>query len=411
VSTAPEPIKSGEDYGESAAGRLRVPITRPSLGEAETQALLRPLETGWVVQGPHVSAFEDRFANYIGAEHAVATTSCTTALHLAMALVGLKPGQEVIVPAFTWVSTANVVEYMGATPRFCDVDLTTFNIDVGRIEEMINERTVGIIAVHLFGLCAEMGPVREVAQGHDLWVVEDAACAFGAWQDGAHAGTLGDLGAFSFHPRKSITTGEGGMLTTASEDWSEEARSLRDHGGDRTDLSRHEEPRGFLLSDFSRLGYNYRMTDLQGALGCAQMDRADEILDERRRRAAIYDEELRAFDWLAPPITPEGNVHGYQSYVSLFRPEEPSLENLDGLSERRNRVMAEMEDRGIATRQGTHAAALTSYYAKKYGIERDRFPRSAIAERLSLALPLYPDMTDEEQDLVISELRRAYEAP
>jgi dTDP-4-amino-4,6-dideoxygalactose transaminase len=410
VSTVPDPTKTGDDFGESAARRLRVPITRPSLGEEEAQALLRPLETGWVVQGPHVSEFEERFAGYIGAEHGVASTSCTTALHLATAILGLKPGQEVIVPAFTWVSSANVVEYMGATPVFCDIDLATFNVDVGRIEQLITERTAGIMAVHLFGLCAEMGPLEEIAREHELWIVEDAACGFGAWQGGRHAGTFGDIGAFSFHPRKSITTGEGGMLTTASLDWAEEARALRDHGGDRTDLSRHEDPRGFLLSDFSRLGYNYRMTDLQAALGCAQMDRADEILDERRRRAAIYDDQLRNLDWLVTPSTPEDNVHGYQSYVCLFRPEEPTLENLDRLGERRNRVMAEMEDRGIATRQGTHAAALTAYYAGKYGIARDQFPRSAIAERLSLALPLFPDMTDEEQELVISELRRAFEA-
>jgi dTDP-4-amino-4,6-dideoxygalactose transaminase len=200
------------------------------------------------------------------------------------------------------------------------------------------------------------------------------------------------------------------MLTTADPEWAEQARELRDHGADRTDLERHEQPRGFLLSDFSRLGYNYRMTDLQGALGCAQLDRADEILDERRRRAAIYDDELRAYDWLVPPVTPEDNVHGYQSYACLFRPEEPTLEKLDALSEKRNDLMAEMEDRGIATRQGTHAAALTSYYATKYGITREQFPRSAIAERLSLALPLYPDMSDEEQELVLTELRSAFEA-
>ena len=158
-------------------------------------------------------------------------------------MLGLKPGDEVIVPAFTWVSTANVVEYMGATPRFCDVDLDTFNIDVAQIEALIGPNTVGIIPVHLFGLCADMDAVNAIARRHGLWVLEDAACAFGAWQHGRHAGTLGDLGAFSFHPRKSITTGEGGMLTTARADWDELARSLRDHGADRSDLDRHASPR------------------------------------------------------------------------------------------------------------------------------------------------------------------------
>jgi perosamine synthetase len=396
--------------GLEFAAALRVPIVKPSIGSEEADLVRESIESGWVVQGPRVAEFEREFASYIGSDRAAATTSCTTALHLAVAILGLKPGDEVIVPAFTWVATANVVEYMGATPRFCDVDLETFNLDVAQLESLVGERTVGIIPVHLFGLCAEMGPVLKLGDRHGLWVVEDAACALGAWQDGRHAGTFGDLGAFSLHPRKSITTGEGGMLTTQRAEWDEEARSLRDHGADLSDLRRHEEPQAFLLSDFNRLGYNYRMTDLQGALGCAQMKRVDWVLDERRRRAAHYDEALGEHDWLATPVVPEGNTHGYQSYVCLFRPEEPSLDSLDRLWERRNAVMTQMERRGIATRQGTHAAALTAYYSERYGIDRRDFPAAAIAERLSLALPLYPDMTDEEQELVLAELRSAFEA-
>jgi dTDP-4-amino-4,6-dideoxygalactose transaminase len=261
----------------------------------------------------------------------------------------------------------------------------------------------------MFGLCAPMEAVNRLAKHHGLWVLEDAACGFGAWQNGHHAGTLGDIGAFSFHPRKSITTGEGGMLTTDRADWADAARELRDHGADRSDLSRHEKPRGFLLSDFHRLGYNYRMTDIQAALGCAQMDRADSILDERRRRAAIYDQALADLDWLALPGVPDGDVHGYQSYVCLFRPEEPELEGLEKLSGWRNRLMGAMEDRGIATRQGTHAAALTAYYSKRYALRPEQFPQAALAEGLSLALPLYPGMTDAEQELVVTELVRAFE--
>jgi perosamine synthetase len=396
--------------GEAAARALRVPITKPSFGAEEADALREPLESGWIVQGPRVAEFEESFADYVGAEHAVATTSCTTALHLAVAILGLKPGDEVIVPAFTWVSTANVVEYMGATPRFCEIELDTFNIDPARIEELVGPNTVGIIPVHLFGLCADMDAVNAIASKHGLWTVEDAACALGALQGGQHAGTFGDLAGFSFHPRKSITTGEGGMLTTASEEWKEAAESLRDHGAGKSDLARHEQPFGFLLSDFDRLGYNYRMTDLQGALGCAQLERADWILDERRRRAARYDEALSGLEWLATPRVPEGDVHGYQSYVCLFRPEEPTLDNLDRLGDARNRVMATMERNGIATRQGTHAAALTAFYSEKYGIGAKDFPVSAFAERLSLALPLYPDMTDADQELVVSELLDAYGA-
>jgi len=396
--------------GEAAAEALRVPITKPAFGDAEIEAVAEPLRRGWVVQGPAVQEFEEGFGGYIGAEHSVATTSCTTALHLAVAILGLKPGDEVIVPGFTWVSTANVVEYMGATPVFVDIDLATFNIDTEAAEAAVTDKTVGIIPVHLFGLCAEMGPVNQLARAKGLWVVEDAACALGAWQEGKHAGTLGDIGAFSFHPRKSITTGEGGMLTTGNAQWEAAARSLRDHGADRTDLARHENPKSFLLSGFNVLGYNYRMTDLQGALGVAQLARVDEVLDGRRDRAARFDEAIAGIDWLDAPIVPEGDVHGYQSYVCLFRPEEPSLEGLDALYERRNDMMIRMEDRGIATRQGTHAAALTSFYVDRYGLSREDVPRSAIAEKLSLALPLYPDMTDSEQDLVLEELVAAFEA-
>jgi len=385
-----------------------VPIVKPPLGEEEARSVLRPLEKGWIVQGPEVAAFEETFAAYAEVGHAVATTSCTTALHLAVAILGLKPGDEVIVPAFTWVSTANVVEYMGATPVFVDVDLETFNIDTAAIEAAVTPRTVGMIPVHLFGLCAEMEAIGAIAREHELWTVEDAACALGAWQGDRHAGGFGEIGAFSFHPRKSITTGEGGMLTTSNLEWSETARSLRDHGADRTDLERHEASGAFLLDDFNRLGFNYRMTDLQAALGRAQMDRLEWVLGERRRRAALYDEALADLDWIVPPVVPEGNTHGYQSYVCLFTPDEPGLENLEDMSKRRNALMGRMEAHGVATRQGTHAAALTGYYADKYGLDAERFPNAAIAERLSLALPLYPDMTDDDQELVLEELMAAF---
>src|SRR6185436_6919079 len=187
--------------------RMKIPITRPFFGEEERRALVAPLDTGWVVQGPEVDRFEKAFAAYAGARHAMATTSCTTALHLAVAALGLKPGDEVIVPGFTWVATPNVVEHMGATPVFCDIDLATFNIDVSRIERLITKNTVGIMPVHLFGLAADMDQVLAIARKHSLWVVEDAACGFAASYRGRHVGTFGDAGCFSFHPRKSITTG------------------------------------------------------------------------------------------------------------------------------------------------------------------------------------------------------------
>jgi dTDP-4-amino-4,6-dideoxygalactose transaminase len=387
--------------------RTAIPITRPYIGPEELAAVQRPLESGWLVQGPFVKEFEDKFGRFVGAEHSVATTSCTTALHIAVAAMGLKPGDEVIVPGFTWVATANVVEYMGARPVFVDIDLATFNIDVAQLEAAVTPRTVGIIPVHLFGLPADMGPILELARRRGLWTIEDAACGFGAWYEGSHVGTLGDLGCFSFHPRKSITTGEGGMVTTNHAGLAATLRSLRDHGASRSDLERHEQPASYLLADYDLLGYNVRMTDVQGAVGSVQMDRAEWILAERHRCAAAYDALLGDFDWLELPATPPGGVHGYQSYVCLFRPAPPTLKSVGALRERRNRLMADLEADGIATRQGTHAAFMQSFYARKYQIPVESLPSSYLADRLSLSLPMYPGMTEAELETVAAALARA----
>lgn len=392
------------------ATRTTIPITKPVFGAAELRAVQVPLEDGWVVQGPQVARFEERLGEYVGAPHAVATSSGTTALHVAVAALGVEPGDEVIVPGFTWIATANVVEHRGGRAVFCDVDLETFNLDVESLDSLVTPRTVGVIPVHLFGLAADLDAVLALARRHGLWVVEDCACSLGGWYKGRHTGTLGDAGSFSFHPRKSITTGEGGMITTARDDLAELSRSLRDHGASRSDHARHVEAGGFLLSAYDQLGFNFRLTDIQGALGCAQLDRVDEVLDARRARAERYDELLAGLEWLRPPKTPDGLVHGYQAYVCLFAPEEPTMDNVERLHERRNALMTELERRGIATRQGTHAPVLSGLYARRYGLRPQHFPRSVIADRLSLALPLYPQLTDGEQDTVVAELRSVYEA-
>lgn len=388
---------------------MKIPITKTFFGPEELRAVQLPLESGWVVQGPYVGQFEQRFSAFTGSRFSVATSSCTTALHIAVAALGLKPGDEVIVPAFTWVSTANVVEYMGARPLFCDIDLRTFNINTNHIEALVTPRTVGIIPVHLFGMCADMEPIQKIAQKHGLWVVEDAACAFGARYRGSHVGTFGEMGCFSFHPRKSITTGEGGMITTGREDLARLACCLRDHGASRSDLARHREDAAFLLAEYNHLGYNYRMTDIQGALGCAQMERAEWILSERSRRARLYDEMLAKVRWLETPAVPDGFVHGYQAYVCLFRPEEPTLRNVDRMHRQRNELMKRLEAKGIATRQGTHAPVILDYYAEKYGLRADQFPNAYFGDRLSLTLPLYVQMTDEEHSAIVDEMRRTFE--
>jgi dTDP-4-amino-4,6-dideoxygalactose transaminase len=385
-----------------------IPITKPYFGDEELRAVQLPIKGGWVVQGKYVREFEEKFSAFTGVRYSIATTSCSTAMHVAVAALGLKPGDEVIVPAFTWVSTANVVEYMHAKPVFCDIDLRTFNIDTTRIESLITPQTVGIIPVHLFGLCADMGPILEIAKKHRLWVIEDAACGFGASYRGHHAGTFGEMGCFSFHPRKSITTGEGGMITTAQPDLDRLTRIFRDHGASRTDFDRDSMKSAFLLADFNHLGFNYRMTDIQGAMGCAQMKKAEWIISERSRRARLYDEMLIGVEWLEMTVVSEEYVHGYQAYVCLFRPEEPNMDNVMRLNQQRNELMAQLETKGIATRQGTHAPVIQGYYANKYGLRPEQFPNAYIADRLSLTLPLYVQLTEAEQALVISELKKTF---
>jgi perosamine synthetase len=386
-----------------------IPIAKPYFAEEERLAVQLPLETGWVVQGPHVKRFEGLVADVVGVPHAVATSSCTTALHLAVAALGIQPGDEVVVPAFTWVSTANVVEHLGGRAVFCDVDLETFNASPAAVESAVTDRTVGMIPVHLFGLCADLGPMIELARSRGLWVVEDAACALGSYYHGAHAGSQSDAGCFSFHARKMITTGEGGMVTTARDDVARLSRSLCDHGASRSDYQRHSDG-SLLLSEHELLGFNFRLTDIQGALGCAQMERVPWFLERRRELAARYDQALAGVDWLRTPTTPDGYVHSYQSYVCLFAPEEPSLANVDELHRLRNRLMTFLQERGIATRQGTHAAVLQDVYARKYELRPEDFPNAYFADRLTLALPLYPQLTDAEHETVVDALTRGWQA-
>ena len=278
----------------------QIQIASPSLGEEEWQALREPIESGWLTQGPKVAAFEKAFAALHGVKHAIAVTSATTGLHLALAALEIGPGDEVIVPAFTWVSTANVVIYCGATPVFVDVDRVTFNIDPKDLARRVTLRTKAIIPVHLFGLCADIDAVRAAIRP-DIKIVEDAACAAGAVWHGRAAGALGDLGVFSFHPRKSITTGEGGMVTTDNDKLAEQVKMLRNHGASVSEEERHHGPRPYILPDFDLLGFNYRMTDLQGAVGLVQLRKLDKFIDERARMAARYRTELTDLRWLRLP--------------------------------------------------------------------------------------------------------------
>lgn len=373
---------------------MRIPITRPSVGAEELEAVRGPIESGWLVQGPRVEAFESAVSAYAGAAHAVATTSCSTALHACLVALGIGAGDEVLVPAFTFVATANVVEYVGARPVFVDIDLGTFNMAAECLSELATSRTRAIIPVHLFGLAADMDAVMGFADERQLRVIEDAACAMGGWHRDRHAGTIGDAGCLSFHPRKSITTGEGGMVLTGSAELAKRLRALRDHGATVSDRVRHEEG-VFALPDYDMLGFNYRMTDLQGAIGVEQMKKLGWILDQKRALAKNYDEGLAGLTWITTPSAPRGSVHGYQAYVVLIAEDAP-------LS--RNELAARLQREGVSTRQGTHAVHTLGYYRDKYGLKPESCPNATAAERRSLALPLFPGMTPAEQDHVIEAI-------
>lgn len=383
---------------------FNVPIARTSLTEEEIASVLAPLRSGWLVQGPQVRAFEDAWSAFVGAKHSVAVTSCTTALHLSLAALGFGPGDEAIVPAFTWISTANVVEHLGGKVVFCDIDLDTFNINVEQAARLVTPRTKAILPVHLFGLAANMAPLLALAKQHGLWVVEDAACGFGSLLGGQHVGTFGDAGCFSFHPRKAITTGEGGMITTQSDQLADKLRRLRDHGAAMSDLQRHHGARPYLLADHPDAGYNQRMTDLQAALGVAQMKRADAILDERRALAARYDAAFAGLPWLRTPAKPAGTTHGYQSYPCLFQPEPVTAANVPQINAARNAWMDALLKAGISTRPATHAVHMLAFYRQKYGLSREDFPNAWAANDCSISPPLFHGMSVAEQDHVIAQV-------
>lgn len=372
-----------------------IQISLPATGEEEWQSVREPLVSGWLTQGPKVAAFEKAFSERHRVRHALATTSCTTALHLILAAMDIGPGDEVIVPAFTWVATANVILYCGATPVLADVERTTFNINPAEIARRITPRTRAIIAVHLFGLCADIGAIRAAAPG--IPIIEDAACAAGSSYKGTPAGALGLAAAFSFHPRKSITTGEGGMVTTNDGELAERCNQLRNHGASISEEQRHHGPRPYLLPEFNLLGFNYRMTDLQGAVGLVQLRRLDEFIDERQRWAEFYLAELSGIPWLRLPRAPENCRHGWQSFVCYV---DPALAPAP-----RNDLMEKLQASGISTRPGTHAVHMLGYYRSRFRFKHEDFPAARDCDRYSMAIPLHNRMSEGDYGYIVDTLK------
>jgi perosamine synthetase len=375
-----------------------IPITRPLMDEREADAARRVILSGWVTQGPEVAAFEREFAEFVGASFASAVSNCTTALHLALIAIGVKPGDEVITVSHSYIATANAVRYCGATPVFVDIDPHTFNLDPPQIEAAISPRTRAILCVHQMGMPCDLAAILSIARTHSLPVVEDAACAMGSeilW-DG-QVEKIGrprcDVACFSFHPRKVMSTGDGGMLTTANAEWDAKFKMLRQHGMSVSDNLRHSAPR-VIFERHSLFGYNYRMTDIQAAVGREQLKRLPAIVAQRRALASRYAELLSNNVGLTAPSEPSYARSNWQSYCV----------RLPSHCDQRT-VMQIMLDGGIATRRGI----MCSHREEPYVNVPLHMPlsHSEAAQDQCIILPLYPQMTTAEQEQVVAVLKKA----
>ena len=379
----------------------RIPLAKPYFDEQEEQGLARCLASRYVSQGQAVAEFEKKIVTLQGTGYALAVTSCTTALHLAVRALGLGLDDEIVVPSFTWVATAHAVEYSGAKVVFADIDSCTFNMTAQSLEAAISPRTKAVIVVHLFGQPAPMNEIMELARKYNLYVIEDAACALGAKIHGNYAGSIGDIGCFSFHPRKIITTGEGGMLVTNKAELAQKLAALRNHGATLTNSGANPgafgHPKGTTLAKFDTLGLNFRMCDIQGSMGCAQMDKLQMLLESRATQAGIYNQILANHsDVITPSVMPDSS-HVWQAYVVRIL----------GNKNRRDSIMAHMEQQGIESRAGTQAVHRLPYYVEKYGLTDDHCPNATLCEDTSLTLPLFYELTYNEQERVCTVLAEA----
>jgi len=344
-----------------------IKLAKPHVTKKALENIAEVLRSGNFVQGENVWHFEQELGKYLDVKHVVVVSSGTAALHLSLLALGIKPGDEVIVPAFTYPATANVVEIVGAKPELVDITLDDFCFDVSKIEAAINDRTKAIIPVHEFGQAADMDPILAIAKQHDLKIVEDAACALGTVYKGIKAGTFGNLGCFSFHPRKAITTGEGGAVVTDDQELAVKLRSLRNHG-----IS--------IVNDkinFEYAGLNYRMTDFQAVLGITQLNEIGHLIKHRIKMAEIYDEDLKNIDWIKTPIRIDDRRSVYQTYHIMV---EANIER-DGL-------ITALNKNGVETNIGAYALNMVNYYKEKYDYAEDSFDNAKKAYSKGLALPI-----------------------
>jgi dTDP-4-amino-4,6-dideoxygalactose transaminase len=374
-------------------------LTIPTIEEDDLQVVREVLKSGFLVQGPRVAAFEQELAAYVGTKYAVAVSNCTAALHLTLLALDIHSGDLVIVTTYSWVATANVIELCGAQPVFVDVQPDTFNMDPAKLDETMKRvmsnpetarRVKAILPVHTFGQMANMTAITKISEQYGVPVIEDAACALGAKWDERQAGTWGLMGCFSFHPRKAITTGEGGAITTNDDQLARKLRALRNHGLDPDSSS----------PEFILPGFNYRITEFQAAFGSSQMKKLDRIITARRRLAHHYNNLLEN-DPVLVPATPPQSFHVYQSYVVLL-PKEAAP--------RRAEIIRQLKKQGIETNIGTWHMPLTTYFRTRYDYHKGDFSVSDYIFDCTLTLPLHEFLTASEQETVIQELTRALKA-
>jgi perosamine synthetase len=370
-------------------------ISKPKVGEEEVAAVRSVLESGWLTQGPWVKKLEVAFADRHGVRYALACTSGTTALHLALMAIGVGPGDEVIVPAFTWIASANVVVHCGATPIFVDISPDTYNVDPEAVRAALSSRTKAVIAVHLFGLMADVRQLLDIVPAH-VAMIEDAACAAGASLNNRSAGSLGRIGCFSLHPRKSITCGEGGIVATGDEHVAQLVDAYRNHGAEVRPDVRDKESKPYELPDFRYFGFNYRLTDIQAAIAFVQLQKLDTFIAERKALALQYDESLRNISWLNTPTCPDGYGHALQAYVVTVQ---------DGAPKSRDAMLEYLHSRGIGARPGTHSVVGLSAYRERFKTDPRSFPVATWMDCNSLALPLHNNMNSNDVERVAAAIR------
>jgi len=372
-----------------------VPLMRPWLGEEEVAAVREVILSGWICIGPKVAEFERRIAELVGAKHGVATTSATSALHLTMQCLGIGPGDEVIIPSFTCMANANAVIIAGATVKFADIQRTTYNLDPADVARRIGPRTKAIMMVDQIGLPADIDAFKAVADKHGVALFDDAATAFGAKYKGKYLGGHGIPCCYSFHPRKMITTGEGGMLMTDRDDWAERAKILRSTGASISDLKRHQA-KGALFQEYHESGYNYRLTDMQAAMGLVQLGKLDRMLTERAAQAKFYTEELSKLDEVIPPHVPAYATHAWSSYCIRLRPSSKVTAD---------EVVKRMAERNVSCRRGIQPLHYEPFFRDAW--KGEQFPETESAARETLFLPIFPGLTDKEMNQVVSALKQS----